>query len=917
MRPTKLVMCAFGPYPTRTEIDMERLGTSGLYLITGDTGAGKTTIFDAISYALYGEASGGAREPDMLRSKYAAPETATYVELTFRYGDKEYFIRRNPQYERPGRKTAQRAEAELHYPDGRIVSKQREVNQAVRDILGVDRHQFSQIAMIAQGDFLKLLHADTDARKAIFRNLFKTDLYRELQEQLKREASDSAALYADMESQLLRWMGELCFADDSDYRAELTEIIGSTVHAERALELGALVIDEDRLRERKLNDEIASCDKELQSIAALMSKAEEREKTKALLTDADVRLKQLYEQRETLMERADSTEKQLVQADKLGEEITLLRSRLPDYSERDRCREKLVQATKEHEDNRSEIALIFSQLEKEKLSADKLRKEHDSLEGVAEERERINAEVEKLTERAEAVKALLGELRSYSTLCRELEAIQADYISARDEAETLQDEYKKKSRLFLDEQAGILAESLCEGSPCPVCGSTVHPCVAVKSVKAPTKAQVEKAQKAADSAAASMAELSSAAAAKSGAAEKQRDTVEKEMKRLFGISDIDNAEEYTLSQYENINTEMTAARQRLKLESERAKRREELSEQIPKSDAKILELQESYSERRSHSFVLEAEIKSLGVQLSKLSEALVFESEREAESHILGLEKQRDRIKSDHSDAQRALKECDSNVSSTMGIIDALKVRLSELPESDMDELQKQASMLSAAKEKALEKCRNVSSRLTTNEKACAQTAQCRKELLSLGERLAWVKSLSDTANGNVSGKEKIMLETYVQTSFFDRILARANTRLMVLTSGQYELTRRRVAEDLRSQSGLELDVIDHYNGTHRSVRSLSGGESFKASLALALGMSDEIQASAGGVRFDSLFVDEGFGSLDEDSLTQAIKALSTLTEGGRLVGIISHVAELKERIDRQLIVRKAKDSGSKVEIRI
>ncbi|MBP1544634.1 MAG: SMC family ATPase, partial [Oscillospiraceae bacterium] len=799
----------------------------------------------------------------------------------------------------------------------RIVSKQREVNQAVRDILGVDRHQFSQIAMIAQGDFLKLLHADTDSRKAIFRNLFKTDLYRELQEQLKREASDSAALYADMEAQVLRWMGELCCADDSECQAELTEISGSTVHADRVSELGALVIDEDRLKERKLNDEIASCDKELQSIAALMSKAEEREKTKAQLTDADVRLKQLYEQRETLMERADSTEKQLLQADKLGEEITLLRSRLPDYSERDRCREKLVRTEKEQTDNGNEIALVFSQLEKEKLFSDKLRKEHDALEGAAEERERTSAEVEKLTERAEAVKALLDELRSYSTLCRELETIQADYISARDEADALQDVYKKKSRLFLDEQAGILAEGLCEGSPCPVCGSTVHPCVAVKSVKAPTKAQVEKAQKAADSAAASMAELSSAAAAKSGAAEKQRDLVKKEMERLFGSSDIDNAEEYTLSQYEDISAEMTAARQRLKLESERAKRREELSEQIPKSDEKIHELQESYSERRSHSFVLEAEIKSLGEQLSKLSEALAFESEREAESHILGLEKQRDRIKSDHSDAQRALKECDSNVSGTMGIIDALKVRLSELPESDMAELQKQASMLSAAKEKALGECRNVSSRLKTNEKACAQTAQCRKELLSLGERLAWVKSLSDTANGNVSGKEKIMLETYVQTAFFDRILARANTRLMVLTSGQYELTRRRVAEDLRSQSGLELDVIDHYNGTHRSVRSLSGGESFKASLALALGMSDEIQASAGGVRFDSLFVDEGFGSLDEDSLTQAIKALSTLTEGGRLVGIISHVAELKERIDRQLIVRKSKDSGSNVVIRI
>ena len=179
-----------------------------------------------------------------------------------------------------------------------------------------------------------------------------------------------------------------------------------------------------------------------------------------------------------------------------------------------------------------------------------------------------------------------------------------------------------------------------------------------------------------------------------------------------------------------------------------------------------------------------------------------------------------------------------------------------------------------------------------------------------------WVKALSDTANGNISGKEKIMLETYIQMHYFDRIIARANTRFMVMSGGQYELKRRLEAENNRRQSGLELDVVDHYNGTERSVKTLSGGESFKASLSLALGLSDEIQASAGGIRLDSMFVDEGFGSLDEESLRQAVQALTGLTQGGRLVGIISHVAELKEKIEKQIIVTKDRSGGSRVELR-
>ena len=184
-------------------------------------------------------------------------------------------------------------------------------------------------------------------------------------------------------------------------------------------------------------------------------------------------------------------------------------------------------------------------------------------------------------------------------------------------------------------------------------------------------------------------------------------------------------------------------------------------------------------------------------------------------------------------------------------------------------------------------------------------------------QKWGWMRALSNTANGNVSGKDKIMLETYIQMTYFDRTLRRATLRLMTMTGGQYELVRKISAANQKSQSGLELDVIDHYNGTKRSVQTLSGGEAFKASLALALGLSDEIQASAGGICLDTMFVDEGFGSLDEESLNQALRALSDLTEGSRLVGIISHVSELKERIDKQIIVIKERAGGSHARVEI
>jgi len=296
----------------------------------------------------------------------------------------------------------------------------------------------------------------------------------------------------------------------------------------------------------------------------------------------------------------------------------------------------------------------------------------------------------------------------------------------------------------------------------------------------------------------------------------------------------------------------------------------------------------------------------------KLKQKLGFSSKIDAENQISTLNNKIIEIEKSHSEALNALNENKEKISSLKSAGIEIQKRLSG-GNIDLDEENEKRIELEEKLEKLDIKSKAVHSRISSNSRSYENIVKRLDEIKKVEEKWIWMKSLSNTANGNISGKEKIMLETYIQMTYFDRIINRANLRFMVMSGGQYELKRRVEAQNNRSQSGLELDVIDHYNGTERSVKTLSGGESFKASLSLALGLSDEIQSSAGGIRLDTMFVDEGFGSLDDESLSQAIKALSSLADGNRLVGIISHVSELKDRIDKQIVVKKEKTGGSNI----
>ena len=367
---------------------------------------------------------------------------------------------------------------------------------------------------------------------------------------------------------------------------------------------------------------------------------------------------------------------------------------------------------------------------------------------------------------------------------------------------------------------------------------------------------------------------------------------------------------------EALNGQSRAIADGLAETEKKIERSRQVEKQIPAAEDTLRQTEAAVVQQEKAIVTLQTGKNQLEKQVTELSATLRFARTEEAAERIKLLESQMEALQKEIRDAEENRRQCKEAADLLRGSLTQMREHLKQyenLPEKDL--LLAEQADLETEKKAMEEERQNGRTRLDTNGGILYHMMQEAENLEELEKKYSWMKALSDTANGNVSGKERIMLETYVQTTYFDRIINRANTRLVVMTGGQYDLKRRATADSLRSQSGLELSVIDHYNGTERSVKTLSGGESFKASLSLALGLSDEIQSSAGGIRLDTMFVDEGFGSLDEESLEQAMKALTGLTESNRLVGIISHVAELKERIDRQIVVTKDRSGGSRTKI--
>lgn len=919
MRPIKLTMSAFGPYASQTTLDLDKLGTSGLYLITGDTGAGKTTIFDAITFALYGEASGDNRESTMFRSKYANAETPTEVELAFQYAGKEYYIKRNPEYERPKTRgegfTTEKANAELHYPDGRVVTKLREVDRAVEEIMGIDRNQFTQIAMIAQGDFLKLLLASTDDRKKIFQKIFRTRCYDVLQERLKNESGKLGKEYETISASIRQYINGIVCDEDDVLSIKVRIAKAGMCSTEDTLELLSTLIANDKEEEEKLDDEQKNIGKSLEEITAILTNHETWSKARKSLEKSKSDLSEAIVTLEMLKTNLQSEEANKPKVEDIRNQIAAIEAELPEYQELDKKikeRDTLQKGTDKLSD---ELNTAEEKLKSSKKEIETLTEERKTLEKADKDKSELEAKKQKEEDKRKAVKDISKELKVLDKLEKQLKKDQEMYSELAEDVQLKDKEYQRLFKLYLDEQAGIIAETLVDGTPCPVCGSTIHPIKAVKAENAPTKEQLDE-SKSAYEAAQKEAQIASEKAAKTkGQADEKRDAVLSMLGEMFGNVTIDDADELIKDKIEEIATVLEEVQNAIDEQQKKIDRRNEIDELLPKKNKERDDLINSISENDKTLSGNNATLKSLETRIDELVEKLKYESEKEAKEVKKELQGEQKKLEDAYKAADDAVKVQNEKIAGFKAAIKEAENTLADAKEIDEESIKAKQKELKSRNIEIEAKKKIINARKAANESAEKEIRAKSAEILAVEAKWSWVKALSNTANGNISGKEKVMLETYIQMTYFDRIIARANTRFMVMSGGQYELKRRKEAENNRSQSGLELDVIDHYNGTERSVKTLSGGESFKASLSLALGLSDEIQSSAGGIKLDTMFVDEGFGSLDDESLDQAMRALQNLTEGNRLVGIISHVTELKERIDKQIVVTKEKSGGSIIRI--
>ena len=934
MRPLRLTLSAFGPYAAETTLDLEKLGKGGLYLITGDTGAGKTTIFDAITYALYDHSSSGIREGSMLRCKYADDKTPTFVELEFEVHGVRYTVRRNPEYQRPKARgegmTTEKADATLTYPDDRPpVTKAKDVTAAVQEIIGLDYNQFSQIVLIAQGQFTKLLNASTEERSRIFRKLFRTQRYAQLQERLQAEASALNQQRTAQNAKLDSLLGGLQFSPEDPDAEALRALCAQTV-PETALSLLDALTARQAAALEEVGTALQATEAQLDTVQQQLGAAAQAQRLAQQLAARQAELAAAKPALDAARAEAGRHAGDAAQLDALTAQVTQAQSALAAYDALDTlCRQQT--------EARDAARLAAAQAHKRRTQLDSLNAAlaaaETELAALADADTRLLAlqnRSAQLTQRGEALAKLEQRLADCQRQAKAAHKAQENYraaAAAQDEARARRDALE---RAFLDAQAGLLAESLVEGAPCPVCGSTHHPARALLPHTAPTQAQVEAARQAAAEADRQAQNASAAAQSALATANEAKTSLRRDAETLLPerFTTPEGTVPLTFALMTNVlaeeNTALQAAQTDCKAQCQQAeadcRRKAQLEADRQGKTRQRPALEQSASEADRSAAAQNASADALEGQIAERRAALPYPRRADAQAALDKLEADRSTLRTGMDTAQRKLKQAEQTVAAAEAAVEALTAQQTaaqkELPARSAEELTAQQTELTAARETLRSREKQLSAQLLPNRKTAAQYRAAAEARQTLESRWQWVSALAATAGGTLTSKQKIRLEAYIQMNYLDRILRYANTRLMQMTAGQYELERIG-AENQRSQSGLDLGVIDHYNGTRRSVKTLSGGESFKASLALALGLSDEVQSSAGGIRLDTLFLDEGFGSLDEESLELAIRVLSGLTEGDRLVGIISHVGALKDRIDRQVVVHKARTGGSTVELRV
>ena len=917
MRPLKITMSAFGPYAGEVTLDMQKLGKSGIYLITGDTGAGKTTIFDAISYALYGEASGNYRENTTLRSKYASADTPTFVELEFEYNNEIYKINRNPEYPRPNKRgegfTKQSANAELVMPDGSVITKIKEVSAKVEEIIGINKNQFSQIAMIAQGDFRKLLNCETNERSKIFRKIFKTEPYHNIEIKLSSLFNELKRNREKEKSGIEQYINQLKCNENDTLSLELESAKSGDVLIEDVIKLAGEIINKDTLEYTKTQKNIESINEEIEKINSNIKLYENQEATKKAYAKASAKLEELKTKRNECEKAYKSAEAQRERLDDLTRKINLINSKMPKYDELKSLENSIKERTQSFEKSNNLLKLKQQEITLLEKEIDEKSKALEEVKGADLLVQKLTVEKEEINKKAEALKELKTEIDRCKTEQKNLKNAQSFAKSALDEYGALENEYNQIYIAFFNEQAGIIADELKDGEPCPVCGSTSHPNLARKSENAPSQADVESAQNLVKKAQEKADKARDTASALKSKVDEIAANVKSAAKKLFGTDD--NVFDNYNSNINALKKEYDCALASLKTANEKLNLYKKLDKEIPEIQEKQKSLSDEISKLNTQKASDEAFISENAKRVTSIKSELDFESADLAKDKLNEYTNLSNDIKNTIEKSKNAFDDIKSKYDTQMGTKASLENALNEFKEIDLASLNEKSLKLNEYKKGVDITAKSLYSRIDSNKLLVDNISKKRDILKEYDDKYVWLKALSETANGDISGKEKITLETFVQMTYFDSIIRKANIRLLTMSDGQYELVRRSDAETLKKNEGLALDVIDHFNASTRSVSTLSGGESFMASLCLALGLSDEIQSSNGGIKLDTMFVDEGFGSLDGEALDRALSALTSLSQGNRLVGIISHVDALRDRIDNKIVITKDRTIGSNAQI--
>ncbi len=920
MRPLRLCITGFGPYKNRTEIDMASLGKGGLYLITGDTGAGKTFIFDAITYALYGDMSGSGRDTKTVRSQYAEPGDTTEVELDFEYQGKVYKVVRNPEYTRAkkrGEGTAtETAGATLTLPGGDVIDGSSKVTDEIKNILGIDRNQFRSIAMIAQGEFRQVLNSSTDDRIKLFRKLFDTEPYDRLAKELGNMGKEVRDKYERRQADLDSALGSADCSFDEGLSQKLEQLReASNPLIDDVCSLLDEVI-ESGSKKAEINDkELEQAEKELTEASNRLALIDQYKENSEQLENARNSIPKLEENIEKAKVALDESEKDRKIIDKLMSESALIKGSLDSYDELDKNTDELKEKENSLEEKTERLEAAKAEKEKAESKHSELLNEKEELKYSGEKLARVRNDIERTSNRITILEGLLSDIEKVKGLEKDLEKEQEELKPLITRSAEIDSTLTEMRAAYLREQAGIIASDLEEGEPCPVCGSTHHPEPAELSENAPTAAEIEAKEAEAKEAQEKANDKSNSANKVKGNLNASTFSAKETSLRETGTDDLAEAEKIAIKDKEALEEDLKTYKADESDLEKKNSRNEAIDAEIKDAKAELDALIKETGDLEVEISGLKASCEGLKQRKSDIKKFLLFDSKSEAETRIGNIDKEIEKRNKDITDRDEAYNSAVSAKKANDARIEELE-RIIEGFAPDDEEAAREAGYNAEQKKKALGDERlSIATCLKACRDSMGAVREIEADLKAIRKEHEVIDSLARTASGSLTGKDRISLETYVQTYYFDRVIKRANRRLMMISGGQYEFARGGEARDRRSHYGLDLEVVDHYGGSHRPVSTLSGGESFIASLSLALGLSDEVQASAGGIRLDTMFVDEGFGSLDSETLELAIRTLTELSGEDLLVGIISHVDALKTRIDKQIIVTKDRADGSKVEV--